>query len=99
LKRRRWKATGSPRPTGPGSANRRRGSATGCRLVCDDLYLTNPTFIRRGIAEKTSSAVLIKINQIGTVTETAAAIGLCREAAAVFVNPFAAPRLPFAAAR
>jgi enolase len=55
------------------------------QLVGDDLYVTNPLFIRRGIAEKTTNAVLIKLNQIGTVTETIAAITLCREAGWGFV--------------
>jgi enolase len=55
------------------------------QLVGDDLYVTNPLFIRRGIAEKTTNAVLIKLNQIGTVTETIAAIALCREAGWGFV--------------
>jgi enolase len=55
------------------------------QLVGDDLYVTNPTFIRRGIAEKASNAVLIKLNQIGTVTETVAAVALCREAGWGFV--------------
>jgi enolase len=47
--------------------------------------VTNPTFIQRGIAEKTANAVLIKLNQIGTVTETIRAIELCREAGWGFV--------------
>jgi enolase len=55
------------------------------QLVGDDLYVTNPRFIRRGIAEKTTNAVLIKLNQIGTVTETMDAIALCREAGWGFV--------------
>jgi enolase len=55
------------------------------QLVGDDLYVTNPLFIRRGIAEKTTNAVLIKLNQIGTVTETIAAIELCRAAGWGFV--------------
>jgi enolase 1/2/3 len=55
------------------------------QLVGDDLYVTNPAFIRRGIAEKATNAVLIKLNQIGTVTETIAAIELCREAGWSFV--------------
>jgi enolase len=50
------------------------------QVMGDDLYVTNPTFIRRGVAEKASNSVLIKLNQIGTVTETVEAIGLCREA-------------------
>ncbi len=50
------------------------------QIVGDDIFVTNPDFIRRGIAEKTANAVLIKLNQIGTVTETIRAIELCREA-------------------
>jgi enolase len=55
------------------------------QLVGDDLYVTNPVFIGRGIAEKATNAVLIKLNQIGTVTETVAAIELCRKAGWGFV--------------
>jgi enolase 1/2/3 len=55
------------------------------QLVGDDIYVTNPAFIRRGIADKTTNAVLIKLNQIGTVTETVAAVELCREAGWGFV--------------
>jgi enolase len=55
------------------------------QLVGDDLYVTNTAFIRRGISEKSTNAVLIKLNQIGTVTETIAAIDLCREAGWGFV--------------
>ena len=50
------------------------------QIVGDDIFVTNPTFVRRGIAEKAANAVLIKLNQIGTVTETIAAIDLCRKA-------------------
>lgn len=50
------------------------------QIVGDDLYVTNPRFIQRGIDEKATNAVLIKPNQIGTVTETVAAIELCRRA-------------------
>jgi enolase len=50
------------------------------QLVGDDIFVTNPQFIRRGIAEKAANAVLIKLNQIGTVSETVQAIALCREA-------------------
>ena len=38
------------------------------QIVGDDIFVTNPAFIRRGIAEKAANAVLIKLNQIGTVT-------------------------------
>lgn len=50
------------------------------QIVGDDLYVTNPKLINRGVAEKTTNAVLIKLNQIGTVTETIAAISACRAA-------------------
>jgi enolase len=50
------------------------------QIVGDDLYVTNQQFIQRGIVEKATNAVLIKPNQIGTVTETVAAIDLCRQA-------------------
>jgi enolase 1/2/3 len=46
------------------------------QLVGDDLYVTNPARIARGLAERTSNAVLIKLNQIGTLTETLEAIHL-----------------------
>jgi enolase len=55
------------------------------QIVGDDLYVTNTTFIARGIAEKSTNAVLIKLNQIGTVTETIEAIELCRKAGWGFV--------------
>jgi enolase len=55
------------------------------QIVGDDLYVTNTKFIVRGIAEKSTNAVLIKLNQIGTVTETIEAIHLCRKAGWGFV--------------
>jgi enolase len=50
------------------------------QIVGDDIYVTNTAFIARGIQERTTNAVLIKLNQIGTVTETIEAIELCRKA-------------------
>jgi enolase len=50
------------------------------QIVGDDIYVTNTRFIARGIQEKSTNAVLIKLNQIGTVTETVEAIDLCRKA-------------------
>ena len=50
------------------------------QIVGDDIFVTNPAFIERGIKEKAANAVLIKLNQIGTVSETKRAIELCREA-------------------
>jgi len=55
------------------------------QIVGDDIYVTNTGFIGRGIAEGTTNAVLIKLNQIGTVSETIAAIDLCRQAGWRFV--------------
>ena len=49
-------------------------------VVGDDIYATNPALIRRGIANQTTNAALIKLNQIGTVTETIEAIALCQVA-------------------
>jgi len=50
------------------------------QIVGDDNYVTNTQFIARGIKEKSTNAVLIKLNQIGTVTETVEAIEMCRKA-------------------
>jgi enolase len=50
------------------------------QIVGDDIFVTNPAFIARGVAQKSANSVLIKLNQIGTVTETIRAIEICREA-------------------
>jgi enolase 1/2/3 len=50
------------------------------QLVGDDLFVTNPRFIRRGIDEAAANAVLIKLNQIGTLTETIGAIEMAKRA-------------------
>jgi enolase len=50
------------------------------QIVGDDLYVTNPTRLARGIAEGASNAILIKLNQIGTVSETLRVIELARTA-------------------
>ena len=55
------------------------------QIVGDDIFVTNPEFIARGIKEKAANAVLIKLNQIGTVTETVQAIALCRKAGWAYV--------------
>jgi len=55
------------------------------QIVGDDILCTNPTYIRRAISERACNAALIKLNQIGTVTETVEAIQLCREAGWRFV--------------
>jgi len=50
------------------------------QIVGDDIYVTNTKFIARGIQEKSTNSVLIKLNQIGTVTETIEAIQMCQKA-------------------
>jgi enolase len=49
-------------------------------LIGDDLYVTNVNRLRKGIKTKASNAVLIKLNQIGTLTETLAAINMAHKA-------------------
>lgn len=51
-----------------------------CQLVGDDLLVTNPERIRRGIAEKAANSVLVKLNQIGTLTETLEAVETAQRA-------------------
>ena len=50
------------------------------QLVGDDLFVTNTTYIKKGIELKAANSVLIKVNQIGTVTETLDAIEMAKEA-------------------
>jgi len=50
------------------------------QLVGDDLFVTNPEILERGIAEGLANALLVKLNQIGTLTETLAAVEMAREA-------------------
>ena len=49
------------------------------QLVGDDLFVTNPERLRRGIEQGAGNAILVKVNQIGTLTETLEAIGLARD--------------------
>ncbi|MEW6742220.1 MAG: phosphopyruvate hydratase [Planctomycetota bacterium] len=49
------------------------------QIVGDDIFVTNPAIIRRAIAEHVGNAALIKLNQIGTLTETLQAISVARE--------------------
>ena len=50
------------------------------QLVGDDVFVTNPEILQRGIAEKVGNALLVKLNQIGTVTETLDAIAMASAA-------------------
>ncbi len=49
-------------------------------VVGDDLYVTSPERLRRGIAARSSNAILIKLNQIGTVSETLEAVRMAHDA-------------------
>src|SRR3954449_5902463 len=51
-----------------------------CQLVGDDLFVTNPERLRRGIEQGVANSILIKVNQIGTLTETLEAIQVARDA-------------------
>jgi enolase len=50
------------------------------QLVGDDLFVTNTKFLERGITSGTANSILIKVNQIGTLTETLAAIEMAKQA-------------------
>ena len=50
------------------------------QVVGDDLFVTNPERIRRGIAERSANSLLVKLNQIGSVTETLDAVSLAHRA-------------------
>ena len=50
------------------------------QLVGDDIFVTNPKILRKGIEKGVGNAVLIKLNQIGTLTETLATVGLAKSA-------------------
>lgn len=49
------------------------------QLVGDDLFVTNPKFLERGIKENIANAILVKVNQIGTVTETLEAVQMAQD--------------------
>ncbi len=51
-----------------------------CQLVGDDLFVTNTRYLSRGIEEKCGNAILVKVNQIGTLTETLDAIAMAQRA-------------------
>lgn len=50
------------------------------QLVGDDLFVTNPEILRKGIADKMANALLVKFNQIGTLSETLNAISIAKKA-------------------
>jgi enolase len=52
----------------------------GVQLVGDDVFVTNPSILRQGIEQKVGNALLVKLNQIGSVSETLAAVEMARQA-------------------
>ena len=50
------------------------------QLVGDDIFVTNPEIFSRGIAQKIGNAILIKLNQIGTVSETLETVAMAQKA-------------------
>lgn len=57
-----------------------KANGTGLQIVGDDLFVTNPKRLKRGIAEKSANALLVKVNQIGTLTETWRAVTMAQSA-------------------
>ncbi len=64
-----------------GWANLRQRLGNRIQLVGDDLFVTNTVRLKRGILEHSANSILIKLNQIGTLTETMAAIEMAKRAA------------------
>ena len=51
-----------------------------CQLVGDDVFVTNPERLAEGIAHGVANAILVKVNQIGTLTETLEAVEMAHHA-------------------
>merc|ERR1719159_1370431 len=51
-----------------------------CQIVGDDLLVTNPKRVQKAIDEKACNALLLKVNQIGSVSESIEAVGMAKEA-------------------
>jgi len=64
----------------PGWQALTRALGSRVQLVGDDVFVTNPSILERGIRENVGNALLVKLNQIGTVTETLDAIAMARAA-------------------
>lgn len=60
-------------------------SAKKLMLVGDDLFVTNPARLKEGIEKKAANAILVKLNQIGTVTETLEVVNIAREAGYIII--------------
>ncbi len=72
--------TGSPRTTGSGWARLSEDLGGRVQVVGDDLFTTNAVRLERGVEHGIANAVLVKMNQIGTVSETLAVIEQSRSA-------------------
>ena len=68
------------RTTGRAGARSPRPWAAACQLVGDDLFVTNVTRLKRGIDQGIANAILVKVNQIGTLSETLDAVRMAQEA-------------------
>ena len=78
----RWSRSRTAWTRRTGTAGRRSpsGSASACQLVGDDLFVTNPERLRRGIERGVANSILVKLNQIGTLTETLETIAIAHDA-------------------
>jgi len=56
------------------------------QLVGDDVFVTNPEFLKKGIKEKVANSILIKLNQIGTLSETLYTMEIARQAGYTFMT-------------
>jgi len=63
-----------------GWANITKAMGASVQLVGDDLFVTNPTRLAQGISQGCANALLVKVNQIGTLTETLAAVDMAHKA-------------------
>ena len=72
--------TASTSLIGMAGSTRLKSSATACQLVGDDLFVTNTSILSRGIELGVGNSILIKFNQIGTLSETLDAIAMAKEA-------------------
>ena len=70
----------APKTIGPAGALLTERLGKRVQLVGDDLFVTNPERLRRGIEQGTANAILVKVNQIGTLSETLEAVELAHRA-------------------
>jgi enolase len=62
----------------PGFIDLTKQIGSSVQIVGDDLFVTNPKILRDGITKKAANSILIKLNQIGTLTETLAAVSMAQ---------------------